>query len=185
MKGPEKPKRKRDFENEIGGLFQGIRDIKSTNTCFFIHKYEVPQGRKVTYSRIVCNIRPQKNETHRVRPTVGGNKLSYEGPVSTHTADLTTAKLHWNRVLSTPDGKYLIVDVKNFYLKNPMEKEEYIKIALKIPPQEIIDTYDLFSKQCARYIYVRIYKGMYGMVQAGIIANDTLNKHLKPYGYAP
>ena len=86
---------------------------------------------------------------------VGGNKLSYEGPISIPTADFTTAKLHCNSVLSTPDGKYLIVDGNNFYLKNPMNKAEYLKIALKILPQEIIDTYDLIRKQCDVYIYVR------------------------------
>ena len=81
-----------------------------------------------------------------MRLTVGVDKISYEVPVSTPTYDFTTAKLRWNSVLSTPDGKYLIVDVKNFYLNNPMNKAEYIKIALKIPPQEIIETYDLLSK---------------------------------------
>ena len=60
-----------------------------------------------------------------------------------------------------------------------------LKIALKILPQEIIDTYDLLSKQCAGYIYVRINQGMYGLVQYGIIAHDSLKEHLKPYGYAP
>ena len=105
MKGPDKPKQTRAFGNDIGRLFQGIRDIEGTNTCFFIHKHEVPKGSKVTYSRILCNIRPQKNKTHRVRLAVGGDKLSYEGPVSTPTSDLTTSKLHWNNGLSKPDGK--------------------------------------------------------------------------------
>ena len=66
-----------------------------------------------------------------------------------------------------------------------MNKAEYLKIALKILPQEIIDTYDLLSKQYDRYIYVRIEKGMYGLVQAVIIANDALKGHLNPYGYTP
>ena len=66
---------------------------------------------------------------------MGGEKLYYDVPVSTPTVDLTTAKLHWNSFLSTPDGKYLIVDVKNFYLKNIMKKSRYYKILLKIIPQ--------------------------------------------------
>ena len=86
MKGPNKPKWKRYFGNEIGRLFQGIQYIEGTNTCFFIHNNEVPKGSKVTYSSIVCNIRPQKTENHRVRLIVGGDKLSYEDPVSTSTA---------------------------------------------------------------------------------------------------
>ena len=185
VKGPNKPKWTREFVNEIGRLFQGIRDINVTNTCFSIHNNEVPKGSKVIYSRIVCNITPQKTKTCIVRLTVGGNKLSYRGPYYTPKADLTTSKLHCNSVLSTPDGKYFIVDVKKFYLNNPMNKAEYLKIALKILPQDINDTYDLLSKKCDGYIYVRTEKGMYGLVQAGIIAHDKLKEHLNPYGYAP
>ena len=55
-----------------------------------------------------------------------------------------------------------------------MNKAEYIKIALKIIPQESIEKYDLLSKQCNRYIYVRIEKGIYALVQAGIIEHDAL-----------
>ena len=87
---------------------------------------------------------------------MGGNKLSYKVPVFTPTSYLKTAKLHWNSVLSTPDGKYLIFDVNNLYLNNPMKKAEYLRIALKIIPQEIIDKYDLLNKQRGRYIYVII-----------------------------
>ena len=104
--------------------------------------------------------------------------LSYDGPVSTPTADLTTANLHWNSVLSTPYGKDLISDVKNFYLKNPTKKAEYIKIALKIIPQEIIENDELLNNQCGGYLYVRIKKGMYGLVQAGIIAHEALKDHI-------
>ena len=66
-----------------------------------------------------------------------------------------------------------------------MNKAEYLNIALKILPQEIIDTYELLRKQYDRYIYVRIDKGMYGMVQYGIITHNTLKEVLNPYGYAP
>ena len=31
---------------------------------------------------------------------------------------------------------------------------------------------------------MRIDKGVYGLKQSGIIANNELQKHLKPYGYA-
>ena len=164
MKGPDYPKRTREFANKIGKLFQGIRYIEGNNTYFFIHKHEVPQDSKVTYSQIVCDIRTQKTETHRLQLTVGGNKISYEVPVSTPTVDLTMTKLHWNSVLSTLDSKYLIVDVKNFYLNTPTKKAVYLKIALNKPPQDITNKHDLLNKQCDGYIYVRIEKGMYGLV---------------------
>ena len=57
-----------------------------------------------------------------------------------------------------------------------MNKAQYLKIALNILPQDIIDTYDLLRKKCNGYIYVRIEKGMYGLAQAGKIAHDTLKE---------
>ena len=97
--------------------------------------HEIPQGIKFAYSRIVCNIRPQKKETHRVWLTLGGDKLTYNVPVSTPISDLTTAKLHWNSVLYIPGFKCLILDVNNFYLNNPMKKNEYYRIAIKLITQ--------------------------------------------------
>ena len=122
MKGADKPKWTRDMTNEIGRLFQVIVYIEGKDTYFFIHSHKVSQDIKVAYSRIVCNIRHQKKEIHRLRLAVGDDKLTYGGPVSTSTAYLTMAKLHCNSVLSTPNVKYLILDVKNFYLNNLMKK---------------------------------------------------------------
>ena len=59
-----------------------------------------------------------------------------------------------------------------------MNKAEYLNIALKIPPQKIIGTYDLLSKQCDREIYARIGNGMYVLLQVGIIELDALKEHL-------
>ena len=59
-------------------------------------------------------------------------------------------------------------------------------IPLEIIPQEIIDTYDL--KALVDYqvwIYMRIKEVMYGLEQAGIIANQELVKHMAPFGYHP
>ena len=153
------------MDNEIGRLFKVIIYIKGTDTYLFIHRHKVSQDIKVTYNLIVCNIRPQKKETHRVKLTVSSNKLTYDVPVSTPTSDLTRAKIHWNSVLSTPDEKYLIVAVKNFYLKNPTKNPEYYKIEIKITPQYIIEKYDLNNNQSDGYIYVRAEKGMYVLVQ--------------------
>jgi hypothetical protein len=60
------------FANELGRLAQGIRDVKGTDTIAFIHASEISRDRTVTYRRLVCDIRPNKAEQHRVRLTVGG-----------------------------------------------------------------------------------------------------------------
>ena len=83
---------------------------------------------------------------------VEGGKLSYDGPLSTPTAYLTTAKLHCNIILFTPDRKWTIVDFNNFYLNNPIKKAEYYKLVIKLIPEVIIDKYDLNTKQISGYI---------------------------------
>ena len=35
------------------------------------------------------------------------------------------------------------------------------------------------------FLYVRVEKGIYGLVQAGIIAHTALNEHLQLFGYEP
>ena len=42
-------------------------------------KDRIPKHRKITYANFICNIRPQKSETHLVRLTAGGNNLDYPG----------------------------------------------------------------------------------------------------------
>ena len=162
------------FANELGRLTQGIRDIVGTNTCFFIPFSQVPPDRKPTYGRIVVSIRPEKNERHRTRLTVGGNLIDYPGIVSTDTADLTTAKILFNSVISTEGVRFGGIDIKNFYLGTPMERSEYMWLPLSIIPQEIIDKYDLLKLQHNGRVYMEANKGMYGLPQAGKLANNLL-----------
>jgi hypothetical protein len=41
----------RGFGNECGRLFQGIRDIPGTDTCFFTEFKNIPKDRKITYGK--------------------------------------------------------------------------------------------------------------------------------------
>ena len=72
IKGPNKSIWGNLFANEIVQLAQGVgtRMSSGANTILFIPKGEVPAGTKVTYGRIVADIRPQKDETHRTQLTV-------------------------------------------------------------------------------------------------------------------
>ncbi len=81
------------FSNKIGCLFQGIQDLKGTNTCFFIQKSQVPTNKQPTYGRIVSNFCPQKKEQNRTRLTVGGVQIDNLDNKSMPTANLLTAKL--------------------------------------------------------------------------------------------
>ena len=72
-----------------------------------------------------------KVETHRIRFTVGGNRIDYKGKVSTPTANLETIKLLLNSTVSTPNAKMLTADIENFYLGTPMDRYEYMRIPQK------------------------------------------------------
>ena len=78
----------------------------------FIQKHEVPYNKKVTYARFVCDYRQQKEEKEKTRITVGGDRLEYQGKVSTKTAGLTTIKLLLNSVVSSIWAKFMAADVK-------------------------------------------------------------------------
>jgi hypothetical protein len=56
----------RGFGNEYGRLFQGIRDIPGTDTCFLTTLKNIPHDRKITYGKIVCDYKPHKKEKERV-----------------------------------------------------------------------------------------------------------------------
>ncbi len=149
------------FANEIGQLFQGIRNVTSTDTCFFIPKSLVPAHKCPMYGCICCNYQSQKKEKHCVRLTVGSDWINYPGNKSTPVANLTTAKLLINSTISTPGAKFLGIDPTNFYLNTPMPNPKYMRLYLDIIPPKIIDHYNLRDIVTPDgWVYIEIWKGM-------------------------
>jgi hypothetical protein len=103
----------RSTVNEINRLY-------NTNTIRFIRRSYIPKGRKVTYDSFVVDIKDHKDEKERTRLTVGRGPIEYPGDKSTRTAGLTTAKILINSVISTPNAKFLVIDINNFYLNTPL-----------------------------------------------------------------
>jgi hypothetical protein len=69
------------------------------------------------------------------------------------------------------------MDLANFYLMTPMKEYEYMQLRLKLTPNEIIHQYnlkDLINEQ--GWVYLEIQMGMYGLPQAGILANKLLKQ---------
>ena len=66
--------------------------------------------------------------------TVGGDRIEYDGNVSTPGADLTTVKCLLNSIISTADARFMMMDIKDFYLNNPMEQYEYKHIPVLTSP---------------------------------------------------
>ena len=131
----------------------------------------------------MVDYRPQKEDPNRVRITAGGNLIQYPGELTTRTADMRTSKIMWNSVISTRGARYMVADAGNFYLATPMERKEYLRIAVELIPQEFMDEYNLHIKVKNGYVYCEIVRGMYGLPQAGILANQLLKKRLKVHDY--
>ena len=53
----------------------------------------IPNDRVVTYTNIVVNYTPQKDDPNCVRITAGGNLIIYPGELTTRTADISTSKI--------------------------------------------------------------------------------------------
>ena len=109
-------------------------------------------------------------------------KGCYPGELTTRTADLTTSKLHWNSVLSTQCAKYMCLDIKLFYLSAPLNQYEYMKIPIGLFPPLIIEQYNLLHHVHNGYIYLEMRRAVWGLPQAGILANKLLQKRLAPHG---
>jgi hypothetical protein len=168
----------RSTANEINRLY-------NTNTIRFIRRSKIPKGRKVTYGSFVVDIKEHKEEKERTRLTIGGDTIEYPGDKSTRTAGLTTAKILINSVISTWGAKFLVIDITNFYLNTPLGRFECMVINLSSLPQETIKKYDLIELSQDGKVYIKIQKGMYGLPQAGILANELLQRNLAKDGYRP
>ena len=92
------------------------------------------------------NYRPEKGDPYRTRITVGGNLIVYPGDCGTPSVDLLTVKLLLNSVISTPDAKFMTINIKDFYLNTPMDRFEYMKLKLSDLPEDCFTLYNIVSK---------------------------------------
>jgi hypothetical protein len=173
--------------NEFGWLAEGVGNcIKGTNTIKFIHKREVPKSRlnNVTYGQFVCTERPEKAEPNWTCFTVGRDQINYPGEVATPTANLLAPKILFNSTISMPGARFMMMDISNFYLNLPLACREYIQIKISNIPEEIINEYNLRDKVTeSGHVHIEANNGMYGLPQAGLIANELLEKWLNEHGY--
>jgi hypothetical protein len=64
-----------------------------------------------------------------------------------------------------------------------MDTFEYMRIPTKIIPHKIIEQYTLPPLVSDGHVYIEVQKGMYGLPQAGIPANQLLARLLAIHGY--
>ena len=145
---------------EIGFLAQGLGPNSKipigTNMLFFIPIQQLFKDCKATYLHVVCTDCPKKPQPCHVCWTVGGNCVQYPGDMSTKMADITTAKILFNSVLSTPSTKFMTINLKDFYLGTPIECYKYIFMPIKMLLPKIINLYALKPLFHNGYVYTKI-----------------------------
>ena len=150
------------FGKDFGGMAQGDNKTgqKGTNAMFVMTHKEIKRAlanrKKFTYGNPVVDYRPQKEDPYRIRITAGGNLITCASSPSVRTADLDTAKLHWNSVISTPDGRYMCLDLKNFYLTAKLEYYEYMRMPLALFPIWIQEQYNMVELALNGYVHLEM-----------------------------
>jgi hypothetical protein len=138
----------------------------------------------VTYGSFSCDFKPNKEEKECTRLTAGGSRINHPDDCGTLTADMILFKILVNSILSTPNAKCIMMDIKDFYLQTPMKRVEYMRLKILDIPEEVIQYYNLMSLVTQDgYVYCKITWGTHGLMQSGIIAQELLKKQLAEYGY--
>ena len=161
--------------NELGHLAKIVQDLMGMDTIKHILKHQIPPRCTPTYGCIVVDYQQQKPKPHQAQVTVDSDCIDYPWDVSTPIADPTTAKLLFNSTIFTQVAHFLTLDIKFFYLNKPLEWSEYMRMYLDIMPEEFVDKYHLHQlTDSDGWVYIEIMKGMYGLPQAGSLANKLL-----------
>jgi hypothetical protein len=93
-------------------------------------------------------------------------------------------KLMLNSIISTPNAKFMIIDLKEFYLNTSMSQYEYFRMKLELFPQDVINEYGLQNKiDTDSNVFCQVERGMYGLPQAKILPQELLPKQLLKAGY--
>ena len=68
----------------------------------------------------------------------GGNRVHYPGDAGTPTANLLTVMLLLKSIISTPNAKFMTMDIKDFDLNTLMARYEYMQLQLADMPEDVI-----------------------------------------------
>ena len=138
----------------------------------------------VTYENLLCIVRPEKAKPNCTHFVNGRDRINYPGEMGTPTAKMLVEKNLFNSVFSRKNKHFMTMDIANSYLMTLLSCPEYIHVSIKDIPDEIICEYNLQSIVTEDgMIYIEANRGMYGLPQAGLLANKLLEKQLNKHGY--
>ena len=158
----------------------------SSPTMRAIQQSDLPSDRAGDVSYYNPQAREKLNDagatTYRVRGTFGGDRCNYPFSAFAATASMVLVKMLLQSVVS--DGsRFMTIDIKDYYLKTPMARPEYIRLRLSQLPPDIQSTYNLAQFVHNDSVLFEVTQTMYGLPQAGILSQQRLIAHLATSGY--
>ena len=151
-----------------------------------LHPHEQPLQRRKDTSYYNPQIKEKEdsadNRTYRVRGTIGGDRINYPGETSASTAAMPVVKILLQSVISD-DSNWMTLDIKDYYLNTPLARPEYIRIQRKLIPLSTMVQHELEQFMSNNSILFEVNQGMYGLPQAGYLAQQKLIEHLRKHQY--
>ena len=172
----------------LKAMHEEFERLVETETLFFIRYGDKPNDRIASYCRIVAAMKLKLGQIiYRIRATYGSDKGDFVGDTSAFVAEFVSVKMLINAGLSEKEAKLAFVDIKNYFLNSPLAIFEYMRVPIKYLPQHMIEKYNLEDPEMLKdgYVMVEIRKSIYGLKQAGRIAQELLYKRLAADGYFP
>jgi hypothetical protein len=181
MKGPHSAAWMAAMDAEFELLFV------THDTMHLIHHCDIPQDRLISYfnPQLKMKLNAELLHVFRIRGTYGGNRSDYEGDKAAYTADMPTIKILLNLTVSDPDRKFMTIDIVAMYLHTRLDRKEYMCIDLKFfsPAARLRYGVDKYVTPGSTKVYVEIVGGIYGLPQAGLLAQQKLVNHLSTHGF--
>lgn len=163
-----------------------VRLVEDTKTMHAV----IDEGQSALYynPQIKLKADAKGNLVYRVRGTAGGNISTYDGLTAAKCASMPTVKILLNSVISDhakdKQTKFMCLDIKDFYLMSELDgPPQYLRVKVSQIGPEAMERLDLapFVKNDA--VLFRLVKGIYGLPEAGRLAQKKLIAHLAANGY--
>ena len=161
-----------------------VRLMRETRTMHPCHPSAKPAGQIASYYNQVCSVKIKKEQrVARVRGTFGGEVINYDGETTALTAALTTVKILAADIISDPTALAMVLDLQDFYLMSDLLHPEYMWINLCDIPEDVQIEFNIAAYAVNGRVMMEVVKGLYGLPQAGFLAQKELEAHVAKFGY--
>jgi hypothetical protein len=140
----------------------------TTGTMKPILFHDIPVDKIVTYVNPVC-VEKQNDDgslKFRTRLTIGGDRIAYPFDTTAVTAEMESLKILLNCMISE-HANWSTIDLTDFYLGTALSHPEYIRIPLRLIPENVIAFYNLQPFISGNALFCSVHKTHYGLPQAG------------------